>query len=135
MARILCALVITGAIASPACAATAKRVTVTAQRYPLVCGQATGLIKVLFPAAVRVPRKIPAAAVTVNGRVASTVTVAGRTVSVIVPKKPGLTCLSIVLGKVTIKFAPRANLTVGTARTATVIHVQSYAARVAVVAG
>jgi hypothetical protein len=107
-------------------------VTVTATGFPLICGQVTGLLKVTFPPAAQLPRAIPPAAVRVNGRPASAVTVAKRTISVIVPRKPGLTCLSIVLGKVTIAFAPRAHVVPGTARKATVARApRTYAARVA----
>ena len=129
MARVLCALVLAGVFAGTASAA--RPVTVTAPAYPLVCGQATGLIAVTFPAGVRLPRTIAPAAVAVNGRAASSVKVDGRTVSVTVARKPGVTCLSIVMGKLTIAFAAGARVDVGTARTAAVTHgARTYKARI-----
>jgi len=130
MARLLCALVLAGVFAGPAVSAT-RPVAVIASPYPLVCGQATGLIKVAFTPTVRVPRTIARAAVTVNGRTPSSVKVGGRTVSVTVARKPGITCLSIVMGRLTIVFAPRAGLDVGTAGVAAVSHgTQVYKARI-----
>jgi hypothetical protein len=131
MARILCALALAGAFAGSALAATTAPIRVTVRDYPLVCGRATGLFKIVFPAAASVPARIPAAAVTVNGRVAAKVAVTGRTVSVTVPRRPGITCLSIVLGKLTITFAPRAHVVAHTARTAKVVRLpRTYAASV-----
>ena len=118
MARVFCALALGGIFAATAFAAAARTVTVTAQDYPLVCGQATGLVQVVFPASVRLPAAIEPSAVAVNRRAASSVSVHGRTVRVRVARKPGVTCLSVVLGKLTITFAPRARVDVGTARSA-----------------
>lgn len=130
MARIVCALALAGAFAGSVLAATSTPTTVTVRDYPLVCGRATGLFEVVFPVAVTVPARIPAAAVTVNGRAASKVSVSGRTVSVTVPRRPGLTCLSIVMGKLTIAFAPRAHVVTHTARAAKVVRLpRTYAAR------
>jgi hypothetical protein len=129
-------LALTGVLAGSAYAATAPKgtVTVTAKGYPLICGHATGLVKVVFPAAVALPKKIAPSAVTVNGHAASSVTIAKHTISVIVPRNPGITCLSIVMGKLTIAFAPRAHVERRTARTATVLRAtQRFAARVTLV--
>lgn len=123
-----------GLLAGSAVAAPAPRgtVTVTATGFPLICGQVSGLLKVTFPAAARLPRTIVPAAVTVNGRSATAVTVAKNAVTVTVPRKPGLTCMSIVLGKLTIAFAPRAHVEARTARNATVARAsETYTARVA----
>ena len=123
-----------GLLAGSALAAPAPHgtVTVTTPGFPLICGRVTGLLKVTFPATARLPRTIPPSAVTVNGSRAAAVSIAKRAVTVTVPRKPGLTCMSIVLGKLTIAFAPRAHVVAGTARTASVARAsQTYAARVA----
>lgn len=131
MVRTLCALVLAGAFAATAVAATVRPVKVTVRGYPLVCGRPTGLLHVVLPATVGVPRAIPATAVTVNGIVASKVSVDGHTVSVTIPRRPGMTCLSIVLGRLTITFAPRAHVAMHGARTAKVVHLpRTYAATV-----
>jgi hypothetical protein len=128
MARILCAL----AFAGTALVSGTHAVTVTAQGYPLVCGRVTGLVEVEFPKVVHLPRTIPPGAVTLNGRPASSVSIDGRSVTMIAARPPGVTCLSIVLGRLTIAFAPRAHVDVGTARTAIVVRAaRTYRARVA----
>ena len=135
MRRVLVALALLALLTGAAQAATAPSgtVTVTAGGFPLICGQVTGLLAVTFPAAARLPRTIAPAEVTVNGRAASSVKVAKHTVSVIVPRKPGITCFAMVLGKVSIVFAPRAHVEMRTARKATVLRTpKSYAARVVV---
>jgi hypothetical protein len=131
MARVLCALALAGVLAGSALGATTAPVTVTVHRYPLVCGQATGLLKVVFPAAVRLPALIQPATVTVNERAVSAVSVSKHTVSVIVPRRKGVTCMSVVLGTLKIVFAPGAHVHAGTAKTAAVVRgTRAYAARV-----
>jgi hypothetical protein len=89
--------------------------TVVVRGYPLQCGNARGALTVVFPASVDVPTKMPLGTVRVNGLAAAKVTVDGRTVTVAAPVQHGVTCQSIVLGRVTLLFVRGAGL--GAAKT------------------
>ena len=86
------------------------RATVVVRGYPLLCGNARGALTVAFPASVDVPKKMPLGTVRVNGLAAAKVTIDGRTVTVAAPLQKGVTCQSIVLGRVTLLFVPGAGL-------------------------
>ena len=93
-------------------AATARSATATVvvRGYPLLCGNPRGALTVAFPASVDVPKKMPLGTVRVNGLAAAKVTVDGRTVTVTTPLQTGVTCQSIVLGRVTLLFVPGAGI-------------------------
>jgi hypothetical protein len=84
--------------------------TVVVRAYPLLCGNPRGALTFAFPASVDVPKKMPLGTVRVNGLAAAKVTVAGRTVTVVAPTQTGVTCQSIVLGRVTLLFVPGAGI-------------------------
>ncbi len=84
--------------------------SVVVRGYPLLCGRPRGALTVAFPASVDVPKKLPLGTVRVNGLAAAKVTVDGRTVTVAAPLQTGVTCQSIVLGRVTLLFVPGAGL-------------------------
>jgi hypothetical protein len=107
------------AVNLPALTSTARPVTATVvvRAYPLLCGKPRGALTVVFPASVDVPKKMPFGTVRVNGLAAAKVTVDGRTVTVAAPLQTGVTCQSIVLGRVTLLFVPGAGL--GLAKTGT----------------
>ncbi len=89
--------------------------TVVVRGYPLQCGNPRGALTVVFPASVDVPTKMPLGTVRVNGLAATKVTIDGRTVTVGAPVQHGVTCQSIVLGRVTLLFVRGAGL--GAAKT------------------
>jgi len=91
-------------------ASSARPVTVTLRGVPLVCGKPRGSFVVTFPAAVDLPPTIAAAAVHVNGQTAAKVGVHGRDVTVTVQPQTGITCQSIVLGRVTLAFGTGAGI-------------------------
>lgn len=89
----------------------ARPVTLTLS-FPsaLICGRVSGSIVVVLPRAARVPAEIAPSTVTVNGRSAGTVTVEGSTLTVLVPRPHGLTCMSIVEGTAKVVFTRGARL-------------------------
>ena len=65
----------------------------------LQCGKLRpGTLAVAFPAATRLPKAIPASAVTVGGEHPSSVKLAGRTLSITIPPPAGVMCDSIAPG-------------------------------------
>ena len=89
--------------------AAAHGVAVTVPSYPLICGGTTGTLQVLFPRDARLPRTIPARAVRVNGVPATTVRVSPRTVAIVL-RPHGMTCYSIRIGPLRIRFGPAARI-------------------------
>jgi hypothetical protein len=96
---------------SPA-AARAWPVTVTVQLpAALQCGRPMGgPVSVTLPRGERMPSTIAATAVRVNGLASSKVAVTGRVVTVALPVRRGITCMSIIEGSMKIVFAPAAGL-------------------------
>lgn len=93
-------------------AAGARNVAVTVQ-IPTVlqCGRPTGVpVEITLPRAERMPPAIVASMVRVNGVPPSKLTTAGRVVTVSLPVRRGITCLSLVDGMMKITFAPGAAL-------------------------
>ncbi len=93
-------------------AAGAQDVGLTVQ-IPTVlqCGRPTGVpVALTLPRAVQMPRAIPVSAVRVNGVPASKVVVASRVVTVSLPIHRGITCFSLIEGKMKITIAPSAAL-------------------------
>ena len=79
--------------------------------YEMQCGwPGPGPLVVTFPAAERLPARVIAAHVLLNGRAAPQVTRSDRSVSVAVPARTGMTCMVIGPGKVTIEFTRAAGL-------------------------
>lgn len=76
----------------------------------LVCGRVTGTTVVTLSPAARVPRQVPASAVTVNGRAAGTVAVKGSIVTIVAAHPRRLTCMSIVEGEAKLVFGKAAGL-------------------------
>ena len=91
-------------------ASSVRPVTVTVRGYPLLCGKPRGSFVVTFPAAIDLPGTIATGAVHVNGQTAAKVAVHGRDVTVAVPPQTGVTCQSIVLGRVTLAFGTDAGI-------------------------
>jgi hypothetical protein len=105
-----------------AMAAGSSAVNVNVTAFPIVCGQARGVVTVAFPPAVRVPLDISPTAIRLNSTVPGRVVVSGRTVTIRLPLPKGIMCHSIVLAPLTIHFTGGAGLRVGTAKTAVVTH-------------
>jgi len=101
---------VTATLSSPK--AGAKPVALTLRmRLELVCGQpGPGDAVVTLPKAAAVPASIGDGAVLVNGKRATAVSVSGHNVSVALPRRPGVTCLSITPGTLTLVFTTRAGL-------------------------
>lgn len=144
MRRAAAALAVAAGVAAGAAHATSPasssarpvRATLTLGAYPLQCGRPRGSAVVTFPAAVTLPRTIAAAAVQVNGRPAARVSLSGRNVTVTAPLVPGITCMSITLGRLTVLFTAGANIgnpTSAGAYTVTVRHgTQTYRAKLTI---
>jgi hypothetical protein len=101
---------VTATLSSPKAGARPVALTLR-MRLQLVCGQpGPGNAVVTLPEAAAVPASIRGGAVLVNGNHATAVSVSGHNVSVALPRRPGVTCLSIAPGTLTIVFTTRAGL-------------------------
>lgn len=79
--------------------------------YEMQCGwPGPGPLVVTFPPAERLPARLAAAHVLLDGHPAPKVARSGRNVSVGVPARTGVTCMVIGPGKVTIEFTHAAEL-------------------------
>jgi hypothetical protein len=97
--------------ASPARAGARPAALTLRLSYEMQCSYpGPGPVVVRFPAAERVPARIAASAVLVNGKTAPSVGVAGRTVSVALPPRPQIMCDVIGPGTLTIAFTRAAGL-------------------------
>jgi hypothetical protein len=77
----------------------------------LQCGRPMGgPVSVSLPRGERMPRAISKAAVRVNGMIPSNVAVDGRKVTVSLPVRRGITCMTIIDGRMKIVVAERAGL-------------------------
>ncbi|HVA31904.1 MAG TPA: hypothetical protein VMU58_11610 [Gaiellaceae bacterium] len=125
------------AVAVPATAG-AHPVTLTLRaRLLMTCGRpGPGPIVVSLPAAERVPRAIARSAVLAGGSAPLTVRVAGHTVTLTLPRPPGVTCLVIAPGTLTIVFSRAAGLgnpsAAGTYALSVRIGAQSFRARLTI---
>jgi hypothetical protein len=92
--------------------AGARPATLTLKlHYEMVCGNpGRGPLVVTLPHAMRVPARIPRAAVLLQGKLPPRVSVAGHVVTVGVPPPPAVTCLSITMGTLTTTFTRAALL-------------------------
>lgn len=92
--------------------AGARPVTVTLQlTYQMRCGHpGRGSLIVSFPAAERLPARIPAAAVSLDGHSAPAVSRHGKDVTIALPRPHGISCNIIAPGKVTVVFTTAARL-------------------------
>ena len=81
-------------------------------RYDMTCGQpGAGKAVVTLPAADVVPHRIDGAAVLVNGEPSPAVSISGRDVSIAMPpKRPGVSCMSIGPGTLTLVLTRAAGL-------------------------
>src|SRR5262249_50820177 len=70
----------------------------------------SGRLRVTLPAAASVPGSIASSAVRVNGSRAGKVSVTGHAVTVVAAAPKGVTCDSIVQGKMTVAFTAAARL-------------------------
>jgi hypothetical protein len=107
-------------LASLAAAPSGPSVAVSG--FPIVCGRPLGTVKISFPAPVRLPARIAPAAIRLNGLAPAHVGVAGRTMTIVLPRREGVMCHSILLGPLTIRFSAAAHVQTGAARTAMVTH-------------
>jgi hypothetical protein len=77
----------------------------------LQCGRPMGgPVSVTLPRGERMPRAIPSTAVRINGMTPASVTVSGRMVTVSLSVHHGVTCMSIVDGRMKIALAQGAGL-------------------------
>ena len=82
-------------------------------RHTFQCGRPyAAKIALRFPATEHVPASVPASAVRLSAGLVKNVAVSGKTISVSVAPKPttGVTCMSIVLGRLTVKLGTAAHL-------------------------
>ena len=82
-------------------------------RHTFYCGRPNpAKIALKFPAAEHVPASIPASAVHLSAGLVKNVAVSGKTVTVSVAPAPrhGITCMSIVLGRLKVTLDPTARL-------------------------
>ena len=93
---------------------------VTVPGFPLVCGRPLGIVKVVLPAAARLPHRIAGTSVRLNGTRALRVAVAGHTVSVTASLPKGITCHSIVAGRLTLVIGRAAGISLAPPRKRTV---------------
>jgi propanediol dehydratase small subunit len=122
MVRVALAIVVMLAAAGAATATAAPSgVKVSAEGYPLVCGRPTGSLKVVFPAATKLPATIAAKTVTMNTVRAARVSVSGQTVTITAAKPTGIMCHSISLGVLEIAFTRAAHVELGSTRTAKIL--------------
>ena len=106
-------------------------VAVVAAAFPLICGHTTGIVKVDFPAPVRLPARIAPASVRLNGVSPQQIEIQGRTVTIQLARPKGITCDSISVGPLRIAFSAATHIRLGMARTAVVTHgTRRYAARI-----
>src|ERR1700730_17768988 len=79
--------------------------------YQMRCGNpGPGSLVVSFPADERLPARIPASAVLLNGRTAPSVTRHGNNVTIPLPRRHGISCNVIGPGSVTVVFTAAARL-------------------------
>lgn len=93
--------------------AGARPVAVTLKvHYEMVCGQpGPGTAIITFPRAAFVPPRIDRSAVLVNGKPTPSVTVAGHAIAVAMPPRgPGVSCLVIGPGTLTLTLKPAVGL-------------------------
>jgi hypothetical protein len=91
--------------------AGARPVAITVRlRTELQCGRLTGSVAVRLPAEARLPRKIRASAVRIDGRPSSRVAIAGHTLSIGAPTVSGVICHVIAPGTTTIVLTRSANV-------------------------
>ena len=102
-------------------AAGPSGVKVSADGYPLVCGRPTGSLKVVFPAATKLPATIAAKTVTLNTVRPARVSVSGQAVTITAALPKGIMCHSITLGVLEIAFTRAAHVELGSARTAKIL--------------
>jgi hypothetical protein len=80
-------------------------------RYGMQCAwPGKGPLQVLFPAALRVPAKIPPAAVLLDGKPAASVVRSGRRVLLALPPRPAVLCDVIAPGTLKVEFTRAATL-------------------------
>jgi hypothetical protein len=112
---------IVGAAVAALVLAVTSSASVRVSDYPLMCGRASGPLVVTVPAAVTVSPSLSAVSVRVNTAAAASVAVHGRTVTVGTSRPPGVSCMSIVLGVLDLRFSSGVHGKAG-AYAATVTH-------------
>jgi hypothetical protein len=99
-------------VALSSTAAGARSVAVTVQLPAVLqCGRPMGgPVSVSLPQGERMPRAIGTSAVRVNGITPASVTVSGRTVTETLPVRHGVTCMTLIDGRMKLVLAPAAGL-------------------------
>ena len=110
VALALAAVVAAGSAGGLAASGRPVTATVVVRGYPLLCGKPRGAIAIAFPAALELPSTIAAGAVRMNGQPPAKVDVHGRTATVTAPLVAGVTCQSIILGRLTVVFGRAAGI-------------------------